>query len=188
MKSMDIFNELREQVKDCKKCEISATRTNAVFGEGSAAAKVMFIGEAPGQDEDAQGRPFVGRAGKLLTQLIEEIGMSREEVYITNVIKCRPPGNRDPLPDEMLNCRDYLMAQIAFIQPQIVCSLGRIAFQALYRHDVSITKLHGESIRWKGMILMPIYHPAATLHRAAMLKDLKEDFQKLKDLIERTLK
>ncbi|MEW5946781.1 MAG: uracil-DNA glycosylase [bacterium] len=185
LKDEAMFRELEQQVNVCVKCELSKSRTNAVFGEGAEDARIMFIGEGPGQEEDVQGRPFVGRAGKLLTQMLEEIGIRREDVYITNIVKCRPPGNRDPLPKESLACRDYLMAQIAYVEPEIVCALGRVALQALLGQDVSISSIHGQGQRWKGMLFVPIYHPAAGLRSASMMKGVRDDFAKLKKIIER---
>lgn len=182
---MDLLRELCEEAQTCKKCELHKERTNVVFGEGSPTSDLIFIGEGPGKDEDAQGRPFVGRAGKLLTQMIEDMGMAREEVYIANIVKCRPPGNREPAPEEASACREYLMAQIAFIQPKIVCALGRVALINLIPQEISMNKAHGRAIRWKGMNLIPVYHPAAALRSTNLRRTLEADFRELKKLVEK---
>ncbi|MFH1537703.1 MAG: uracil-DNA glycosylase [bacterium] len=181
-----MLRELCEKAQSCARCGLSEARTNVVFGEGSSTAGLMFIGEGPGRDEDAQGRPFVGRAGKLLTQMIEEMGMTREEVYIANIVKCRPPGNREPAPEEAIACRDYLMAQIAFIQPKIVCALGRVALVNLIPQEIAMNKAHGKAISWKGMHLMPVYHPAAALRSSNLKRTLEADFRELRKLVEKT--
>ncbi len=145
----------------------------------------MFVGEAPGADEDKQGVPFAGRAGKLLTQLLADIGIDRQDVYIANILKCRPPDNRDPLPAEIESCREYLTAQIAIIQPRLLCALGRHAAVALLgRPDFKISKEHGKAARWKGMAVMPIFHPAAALHQPKFMEQLRSDFSELKKFIE----
>lgn len=183
---MSAWDELKNTVLNCEKCELSKGRTNAVFGEGDPRAKIMFIGEGPGRDEDLSGRPFVGAAGKLLTKLIEEdLQMQRREVFIANIVKCRPPNNRDPKPEEIETCKEYLFAQIASIQPEIICTLGRHSLHTLVSPDISISRQHGIPMNWKDLTVMPMYHPAAALYRRPLLDNLKEDFSKLRKIIER---
>jgi len=158
-----------------------------VPGEGAADAAIMFIGEGPGQQEDRQGRPFVGPAGQLLNELLQGIGLRREQVFITNIVKCRPPGNRDPEPSEIGACHDYLLAQIAIIVPKIICTLGRFAAQALIDPALSITREHGKSRRLSGILYLPIYHPAAALHQARLITALESDFTQLRALLDREL-
>jgi len=150
---------LQKTVKQCRRCSLADTRKNVVFGEGNSKARLVFIGEAPGEEEDIQGRPFVGRAGKLLDQMIERIGLRREEVYICNVLKCRPPSNRDPEPDEAEACKEYLLSQLDIISPKIICTLGRHAYNTLLGVDKSITKVRGTLTQYKNTKLLPTYHP-----------------------------
>lgn len=182
----DPLSELRAQVLKCTRCkDLVANRTTVVFGEGNPKARVMFVGEAPGRDEDIAGRPFVGAAGRVLTQMIREIlGMEREDVFIANVLKCRPKDNRDPRPEEIENCREYIMAQIALIRPKVVCMLGRHSMETLMGPGLKISKVHGTALRWKGMIGMPVYHPAAALYKAPLMEDLKNDFRNLRKLLD----
>lgn len=182
----DALSEVREQALKCVRCEeLARTRKSVVFGEGDPQAKIMFVGEAPGRDEDIAGRPFVGAAGKLLTQLLQEIvGVPREAVYIGNILKCRPPNNRDPKPEEIENCHEYIGAQIALIRPKVICLLGRHSLETLVSPTMRISKVHGTPLRWKGMLYMPIYHPAAALYKGALLEELKSDFRNLKKLVE----
>jgi uracil-DNA glycosylase len=158
-----------------------------VFGAGNADADLMFVGEAPGASEDEQGVPFVGRAGKLLGQLLEEIGLTREDVFIANVLKCRPPGNRDPQPIEIDNCQEYLHAQVALIEPSVICTLGNFSTKLLRGDPTGITRLHGQpEVRQLGeraVRLYPIYHPAAALYTPRMLETLREDFSRLPELL-----
>jgi DNA polymerase len=155
-----------------------------VPGEGSLTAELMFVGEGPGAEEDQQGRPFVGTAGRLLTHLLRSIGIERESVFITNVVKCRPPGNRDPLPEEIGACNDYLLAQIALITPKVICTLGRFAGQTLIEKAMSITREHGRARRMSGILYVPLYHPAAALHKQDLVGALEEDFRKLRAVLE----
>lgn len=188
------LEELKKKVEDCRDCPLGYSRKHPVFGEGNSESKVMFVGEAPGYYEDQIGRPFVGQAGKLLDSLLAEIGLSRNTVYIANVLKCRPPGNHDPLPEEINACQPYLMKQIDIIKPSIICTLGRFALTSLYsiRNDISnglhnksisITAAHGKLIKTKEYNIFPLYHPAAALHQPTLLKSIKEDFAGLKELL-----
>ena len=178
-----------QQASACTRCpQLASTRKTVVFGSGNADADLMFVGEAPGAREDEQGLPFVGQAGRLLDRLLEEIGLTRADVFVVNVLKCRPPGNRDPLPQEIDNCQDYLFRQLELIEPRVVCSLGNFATKLL-RGDpaTGITRLHGrEEIRTIGprtLRLYPIYHPAAALYTPAMLETLRTDFARLPELL-----
>jgi DNA polymerase len=178
-----------EQARECVKCpELAASRQTVVFGAGNADADLMFVGEAPGANEDKQGLPFVGQAGKLLTKLLEEIGMRREEVFIANLLKCRPPGNRDPHPAEIDSCQDYLMRQLELIEPRVVCTLGNFATKLLRADSAGITRVHGNpevrTIGRRAVRLYPIYHPAAALYTPAMLETLRADFARLPELLE----
>jgi DNA polymerase len=184
----EALKALFAEARDCQRCpELAATRKTVVFGAGNADAELMFVGEAPGASEDEQGLPFVGRAGKLLEQLLGEIGMARAEVFIANVLKCRPPGNRDPLPVEISNCQDYLVSQVELIQPSVVCSLGNFSTKLLRGDTTGITRLHGRAetlvIGRRAVRLYPIYHPAAALYTPAMLATLREDFSRLPELL-----
>ena len=176
------------QTRSCERCpELAATRKTVVFGSGNADAELMFVGEAPGASEDEQGIPFVGRAGKLLDKLLEEIGLSREQVFVANTIKCRPPGNRDPLPVEIENCQEYLHRQVALIRPSVICTLGNFSTKLLRRDPTGITRLHGQPeelvLGARAVRLYPIYHPAAALYTPRMLETLREDFARLPELL-----
>jgi uracil-DNA glycosylase len=178
------LDELKNYCMACSRCQLAARRTNLVFGDGSAEASVMFVGEGPGADEDRLGLPFVGRAGQLLNHLLGDVGLKREEVYIANIIKCRPPENRDPLPQEISSCREYLFAQIAIIQPRIMCMLGRhSAITLLGQPDFKISKEHGRPVKWNGITALPLYHPAAALHQQHFMEPLREDFRRLKQIL-----
>jgi uracil-DNA glycosylase len=156
-----LLRKLREEIGDCKRCKLSDKRTNIVFGEGNPDAKLMFIGEAPGREEDIQARPFVGDAGMVLTRLIEKMGFRREDVYIANIVKCRPPMNRDPETDEMEECKGFVERQIEIIHPQVIMSLGRIAAMALTGDfKLKITAIRGKFFDYKGILLIPTFHPA----------------------------
>jgi len=175
---------LREEIGDCRRCKLSAQRTNIVFGEGNPAARLMFIGEGPGKEEDLQARPFVGEAGLLLTKLIEKMGLSRDEVYIGNIIKCRPPMNRDPEPDETAACRGFIERQIEIIRPDIIMTLGRIALQALLQKpDLKITALRGKFIDYNGIHVMPTFHPAYLLRNPGDKWKTWADAQKVMSLL-----
>jgi len=169
---------LGAEVKDCRKCaELARTRKNIVFGVGNRQAELMFIGEAPGADEDAQGEPFVGRAGQLLTKIIEAMGFRREEVYIANVLKCRPPNNRPPLPDETVNCLPYLEQQIALIRPKVIVALGATALRALLDIQIGITKMRGNWYTYRDIPIMPTFHPAYLLRNPPAKKEVWEDMK-----------
>jgi len=170
------WTELEAATKACTRCrELSRCRTNVVFGVGSRQAELMFIGEAPGADEDEQGEPFVGRAGQLLTKIIEAMGFKREEVYIANVLKCRPPQNRTPLPDEMTSCLPYLEQQIALIQPKVIVALGATAMRGLLNIEIGITKMRGHWYDYRGIPIMPTFHPAYLLRNPPAKKDVWAD-------------
>ncbi len=182
---MDLFS-LVEQSKGCDACPLAQQgRTQVVFGDGNPDADIMFIGEGPGFYEDKNGKPFVGAAGKLLTQLLESIGLNREDVYITNVVKCRPPKNRDPKPDEIDICTNrYLFSQIKLINPKVIATLGRFASSVILEmKDVSMGRVHGQKFFKDGSLVVPIYHPAAALHSRANLVPLTDDFKKLKEYV-----
>jgi uracil-DNA glycosylase len=184
----EALKEVLAQARGCVRCtELAATRKTVVFGGGNADADLMFVGEAPGASEDEQGIPFVGRAGKLLDQLLQEIGLSRPEVFVANVLKCRPPGNRDPLPVEIDNCQDYLHRQVELIQPSVICTLGNFSTKLLRADPTGITRLHGQpevlTLGSRAVRLYPIYHPAAALYTPRMLETLREDFTRLPELL-----
>jgi uracil-DNA glycosylase len=171
--------ELRVVAESCTACGLAATRTNVVFGDGADHADLMFVGEAPGRNEDLRGEPFVGAAGRLLDQLLAEAGIARDRTYIANVLKCRPPGNRDPRPDEIEACKGYLRSQLELVDPKVVVTLGNFATKLLLRTDQGITRVRGASYPWwRGMIVVPTYHPAAALRGGDRVTDLmREDFQ-----------
>jgi DNA polymerase len=179
-----------EQARGCVRCpQLASTRNTVVFGSGNADADLMFVGEAPGANEDRQGLPFVGQAGRLLDQLLSEIGLTRADVFVANVLKCRPPGNRDPLPQEIDSCQDYLYRQLELIQPNVVCTLGNFATKLLRDDMTGITRLHGkDELRQIGprvVRLYPLFHPAAALYTPAMLATLREDFGRIPELLGR---
>jgi len=174
---------LQKKVKGCMNCSLHETRKSVVFGEGSDKARVVFVGEAPGEEEDLQGRPFVGRAGKLLDELIEKVGLARADVYICNVLKCRPPGNRDPEEGEVEACRDYLVTQLKLIRPRIICTLGRHAYNTLMGTDERITEVRGVLTRYEGVPLLPTYHPSFLLRNSDRLKEAHEDMEKLRTFL-----
>ncbi len=174
------LEEVARQVATCTRCQLHRTRTQGVPGTGPASARIMAVGEAPGEREDHEGKPFVGAAGQLLTQLLGEVGLSREDIFITNVLKSRPPGNRDPLPDEVLACAPYLEAQIEIIQPQLILVLGRHALERLLPGSPGISRCHGRVIASANRSYMPCYHPAAALYNGGLLATLREDFRRLR--------
>jgi DNA polymerase len=174
---------LLRKVESCTKCGLSKTRRTVVFGEGNDRADLLFVGEAPGEEEDFQGRPFVGRAGKLLDQMIERIGVKRADVFICNVLKCSPPNNRDPEPAEAEACKPYLFAQIELIRPRIICTLGKHAYNTLLGTDERITRIRGRLTEFKGITLLPTYHPSFLLRNQSAVKDAYEDMAKLKELL-----
>jgi uracil-DNA glycosylase len=178
--SGESLDDLRTAVEKCLRCPLGETRTNFVFGSGNPHAHIMFVGEAPGAEEDLQGLPFVGRAGQLLTKMIESIKLSREDVYITNVLKCRPPNNRDPLPAEIEKCEPILLRQIELIKPRIICALGRIAGQTLLRTAATLGALRGKVHDYHGVKLVVTYHPAALLRNPSWKRPTWEDLKFLR--------
>ena len=179
---MSLLVELYQQVAGCQLCGIAKSRTRAVPGEGAEKAEIMFIGEAPGWHEDQQGRPFVGQAGQFLERLLASIGLKREQVYIANVIKCRPPENRDPLPTEIKNCQPFLQRQIELIQPRMIVTLGRYSM-AMFFPGKSISKIHGMAQKRDGVIYYAMYHPAAALHQQSLRRDIEADMLKIPPLL-----
>ena len=182
-----LFNE----VKDCRRCPLHETRTKAVFGAGNADAELMFVGEAPGAEEDRQGLPFVGRAGQLLNQMLEGIGLAREDVFIANVLKSRPPGNRDPQPAEIEACKPYLLEQIRLIEPRVLCTLGNFATKLLTGNPTGITRVRGtpqvHELGGRQVFLLPLFHPAAALRTPAVKETLRGDFERLPELLAQPL-
>ncbi|MCM8765652.1 MAG: uracil-DNA glycosylase [Candidatus Omnitrophica bacterium] len=176
---LDLLKEIEEEVLRCEKCSLYKTRKKPVLGEGNLYAKILFLGEAPGVEEDREGKPFVGRAGKLLTQIVEALGFRREEVYITNVLKCRPPENRSPLPQEVNACFDYLQRQIEIIKPSVICALGRFANLALSKNDLSLNQIHGKEYFYAGIKVIPTFHPAYLLRNPEEKKTAWQDFKKV---------
>jgi uracil-DNA glycosylase len=172
------LQEIADEVRVCPKCELCRSRTNAVPGEGDPHARIMLIGEGPGFNEDRDGRPFVGASGKFLGELIGQAGLRREDVFITNVVKCRPPGNRDPLPDEIAACAEYLDRQIAAIDPEVIVTLGRFSMARWFPGE-RITKIHGQPREVDGRYVVPMFHPAAALHQGSIRPMIEEDFRKL---------
>ncbi len=179
---MSALSQLHEEIAACQRCQLFKSRTKAVPGEGADNADIMFVGEAPGWHEDQQGRPFVGPAGQFLNQLIASIGLRREQVYITNVIKDRPPGNRDPLPDEMRACCIWLDRQIEIIRPKMIVTLGRYSM-ALFFPGTSISKIHGTAQKRDGIIYYAMYHPAAALHQQRLRQTIESDMLKIPSLL-----
>ena len=179
---MSELSKLAEQVAACTKCILSKSRTKAVPGEGPENAQILFVGEGPGFHEDKQGRPFVGAAGQFLEELLAGIGMKREEVFIANVVKCRPPGNRDPMPEEIEACRAYLDRQIELINPRVVVTLGRYSM-ARWFPNAKISAIHGQPRKIEGRLIVPMFHPAAALHQPSLRKDVEADFGKLPDIL-----
>lgn len=179
----EAFEELRREMASCTKCGLSGMRNTVVYGAGSEDSDILFVGEAPGFYEDRQGEPFVGAAGKLLNELLASIGLKRSDVYIANVLKCRPPGNRAPLPGEIEACRPYLERQIELIKPRVICTLGNSALQTITGKKMYITKARGEPMKAMGRHIFPLYHPAAALHRGDMREPLFEDFLKLREFL-----
>ena len=176
--------ELHDSLRECQACRLASGRTQVVFGTGNPDASIMFVGEAPGFYEDQQGVPFVGAAGKLLTELLESVALSRSEIYIANVIKCRPPQNRNPQADEVETCKPFLLQQIELIKPKLVCSLGNFAMQTLLGRKIGITKVRGQVFQLENFSLFPLLHPAAALHQRNLMGPLREDFQKLKEILD----
>ena len=177
--ALEIF---RQQICDCSKCSLCSTRQNFVFGAGNPAAGIMFVGEAPGADEDRQGEPFVGAAGQLLNKIISAMDLRHEDVYICNILKCRPPNNRDPQPDEIEQCEPYLKRQIELIQPKVICTLGRFAAQTLLRSSDSMGHMRGQSHQYEGIPLVATYHPAALLRNAQWKRPTWEDMKRVRQI------
>ena len=178
------WEDFSDTVSVCQRCRLCEGRTQVVPGAGNIKAQIMFIGEGPGKDEDIQGKPFVGRAGKLLTEMLGQIDLKREDVYIANMVKCRPPENRDPLPDELEACDPYLEFQISYINPKVIVTLGRFSM-AKFLPGYSISQVHGQPKRRSsdGRLIFPMYHPAVGLYKASMRTEMLEDFRKLKTLL-----
>lgn len=176
---LDSLDALREFIGDCKRCKLFKGRTHLVFGEGSAQAPIVFVGEGPGREEDLEGLPFVGEAGRLLTRIIEAMGLSRDAVYICNVVKCRPPKNRDPEADEIDTCLPFLEAQLNLIKPEVICTLGRVAGQALLAKDFKISRERGKWHKFMDIPLMPTYHPAYLLRNPSAKRQVWEDIQEV---------
>jgi uracil-DNA glycosylase family 4 len=171
------LQDVSEWLGDCRRCKLHSTRTNIVFGIGSAQPDLVFVGEGPGAEEDEQGKPFVGRAGQLLTKMIEAMGLTRDDVYIANVVKCRPPGNRNPEEDEIAACSPFLENQLKVLKPKVICTLGAFATQTLLKTDEKISKLRGRFHPYEGIQLMPTYHPAYLLRNPAEKKATWDDIQ-----------
>jgi len=180
---MSELAQLSDQIRVCQKCELAKGRTNAVPGEGPEHAEIMMIGEAPGFHEDRQGRPFVGAAGNLLDELLAAINLKRDQIYICNVLKCRPPQNRDPLPEEIEACKPYLDQQIALIQPKIIITISRFAM-ARWFADKKISEIHGKPKKFGNLVVLPMYHPAAALHQPSLRRVLEEDFKKIPGILQ----
>lgn len=178
-----VLDAAREALGECRRCPLAESRRNIVFGEGSPSAELVFVGEAPGGDEDLQGRPFVGRAGQLLTKIIVAMGLERRDVYICNILKCRPPGNRNPLSEEIAACEPFLIRQLEAIRPRVICALGSFAARTLLKSETPITLLRGHFHDYQGIPLMPTYHPAYLLRNPGAKKQVWEDVQKIMELL-----
>ncbi|HKA51616.1 MAG TPA: uracil-DNA glycosylase [Candidatus Dormibacteraeota bacterium] len=181
------LDRLHAQIRVCRRCGLHATRTQAVPGTGPIDAEIMIVGEAPGFTEDVQGLPFVGPAGKLLDTLLQQIGLSREQVFITNVLKCRPPQNRDPMPNEAETCLPYLRQQFALVRPKAVLILGRHALERMLPGVGAISRVHGQIFMRSGVAFMPCYHPAAALHNGSLVEDLQKDFDRVRQYLDKLL-
>lgn len=186
--SIERLGALRAEALACTACRLSEGRTQVVFGDGDPEADVVFVGEAPGQREDEQGVPFVGRSGQLLDQLLGEIGLERSDAYIANVVKCRPPNNRDPRPDEIAACKAYLSEQLQLIDPKVVVTLGNFSSKLLLKTETGITRVRGTAYEWWGRHLVPTFHPAAALRGSAqVLEDMRYDFSLIRDAVDGNL-
>ncbi len=175
----DSLKNIRADLGDCRRCKLHSNRNKIVFGDGTPNAKLVFVGEGPGSDEDLQGIPFVGRAGQLLTKIIEAMGLTRDDVYICNIVKCRPPKNRNPEPDEIRTCLPFLERQLRAIQPEFICALGNFAARTLLETDAPISKLRGTFHHYMGIRVMPTFHPAYLLRNSGKKRDVWEDIQKI---------
>jgi len=182
MSSEETLREVAVEVSTCSKCDLCKGRTKAVPGEGNPSAKILFIGEGPGFNEDKQGRPFIGPAGQFLDELLASIHLNRSDVFITNVVKCRPPNNRDPLPNEIAACSNYLNRQIAAIQPQVIVTLGRYSMAKFFGSE-KISTIHGRARKIDGRLCIAMYHPAAALHQSSLKEVIREDFKKIPAII-----
>ena len=180
---MSQLTELHEEIAKCQRCILSESRKNPVPGEGPENAQLVFIGEGPGFHEDQQGRPFVGAAGRFLEELLEDINLTREDVYICNVIKCRPPGNRDPLPEEIEACKPYLDRQVELLQPKMIVTLGRFSMARAFP-KARISRIHGQPRKIGDIVYYPMYHPAAALHQPSLRRTIEEDMKQIPELIE----
>lgn len=179
----DLLKIIRDDLGDCTRCRLHSGRTNIVFGSGNPRARLMFVGEGPGADEDEQGLPFVGRAGQLLTKIIESIELSRDQVYIANVVKCRPPQNRNPEPDEIATCSPFLFRQIEAINPEVICALGKFGAQTILQTDRPIGQLRGKALPWRGRIVVPTYHPSYLLRNPSAKREVWEDMKLIRSLL-----
>jgi len=189
----DSLEKIKEEVLNCKRCSLYKTRKNPVVGEGSFQAKIMFIGEAPGRNEDEKGIPFCGKAGKILDELLEMIGVKRKEIYITNILKCRPPNNRDPKEEEIASCTPFLDRQLRIINPEVICCLGNFSTSYImkkfgFKNVSGISRLHGKVFYFKETKVIPLYHPAVATYNPQMMKILEEDFKKVKKVLEDEVK
>lgn len=171
------LGEVKKELGDCRRCPLASGRLNIVFGEGNEKAQLVFVGEAPGEDEDAQGRPFVGRAGQLLTKIIVAMGLRREDVYICNILKCRPPGNRNPKDEEIAACEPFLIKQLGVLRPKVICALGAFAAKTLLKNETPISALRGNFHSYQGIKVMPTFHPAYLLRNPGAKKQVWEDVQ-----------
>lgn len=183
--NLNELENIRSQITSCTKCELHKSRKKTVPGEGPYNARIMFVGEGPGQNEDDQGRPFVGAAGKFLTELLESIGLKRSDAFITNIVKCRPPNNRAPRKSEIESCNPYLQSQIRLINPRIVCALGTPAITTLMGDDYSASRFHGKPVTRGEVTILSMYHPAAALYDASLKETIRQDFQILKQLLDK---
>ena len=184
MEPVDLLALIAKETSACTKCDLQHSRRNAVPGAGPQNAEIMFVGEGPGFHENEQGLPFVGPAGKFLNELLEKVGLPRDEVFITNVVKCRPPNNRDPLAEELAACDGFLERQIAAINPKVIVTLGRFSMQK-YLPNAKISQAHGQAVRIKGRLVVPFYHPAAALHQPSLRSAVEADFTRLPEWIEK---
>lgn len=187
MSGEDDLKAIAAEVSACTRCKLHLSRKNAVPGEGPAHAEIMFIGEGPGFHENEQGRPFVGAAGRFLEELLAKIGLTREQVFICNVVKCRPPGNREPLPEEIEACAEYLQRQIRAVSPKVIVTLGRFSM-ARYLPSARISAVHGQAKTVDGRLVVPMFHPAAALHQPSLRRSIEEDFARLPEIIRRAQK
>lgn len=183
MRKKDALGEIASRICGCVRCGLASERLRAVPGDGSPESTLMMVGEGPGRQEDQEGKPFVGAAGRLLNELLEQIGLKRELVFVTNVVKCRPPGNRDPLPEEKEACLPFLREQVSVLRPLFICPMGNHALATLLKTEESISRLHGKAIRKGGFTFFPLYHPAAALYNSGLRKTMERDFSVLAEML-----